>query len=165
MTDAVAPPVPEPRERIFLVVVDESEEMMVALRYASLRARRTGGRVALLHVISPAEIRYWATVGDLMSKERREQAERLMQDLSARVNEWAGTMPVIYVREGELKDELMALIDEEPSISILVLAASPKKKGPGPLVSHLAGKISGRLRIPVTVVPGSLTLEQVDAIA
>ncbi len=35
-------------DRVFLVVVDETEEMKVALRFACRRARHTGGRVALL---------------------------------------------------------------------------------------------------------------------
>lgn len=153
------------RERIFLVVADDSEEMEVALRYASARALHTGGRVALLHVIPPADFAHWASVGDLMAKESREKAETLMQSLSSRVNEWAGAIPVVYVREGELKEELLDLIAEEPSISVLVLAASPKSKGPGPLVTQLAGKMSGQLRIPVTVVPGSLSFDDIDRIA
>ncbi|MEQ8167174.1 MAG: universal stress protein [Alphaproteobacteria bacterium] len=153
------------QDRVFLVAVDASDEMTVALRYACRRALHTGGRVALLHVIEPADFSHWATVDDLIAKENREKAENLLNSLSARVNNWAGSMPIIYVREGQLREELLSLIDEEPAISILVLAASPKSKGPGPLVSHIIGKAAGRLRIPVTIVPGSLSLEEVDAIS
>ena len=46
-------------ERVFLVVVDESPEMRNALRYACRRAKRTGGRVAMLfqqpkHMLDPS---------------------------------------------------------------------------------------------------------------
>ena len=40
--------------RTFLVVVDETEEMRNALRYACRRAQHTSGRVALVYVVEPA---------------------------------------------------------------------------------------------------------------
>ncbi|MDZ5646798.1 hypothetical protein [Nitrospirillum sp. BR 11828] len=58
----------------------------------------------------------------------------------------------------------MALIAEEPSISILVLAAGTGTAGPGPLITYIVGKMSGTLRIPITIVPGSLNDLQLDAI-
>src|SRR6187551_3530712 len=106
------------QERVFLVVVDESEEMRVALRYAARRAQHTGGRVALLYVIEPTELQHWMAVETLMREERREEAEALLQKLSAKVAELAGTMPVLYIREGRRRDELLGLLDEERSISI-----------------------------------------------
>ena len=59
------------QQRIFLVVVDETEEMRVALRYAALRARHTGGRVALLFVIEPSELKTWGAIEDLQRQESR----------------------------------------------------------------------------------------------
>src|SRR5580700_718098 len=100
--------------RIFLVVVDESEEMRVALRYAALRAKHTGGRVALLYVIEPSDLQQWMAVETLMREERREEAEAVLQRLASEVAELSGSMPVIYIREGRRRDELLALIDEEP---------------------------------------------------
>jgi hypothetical protein len=77
----------------------------------------------------------------------------------------AGSMPMVYIREGRVSDELLALINEEPTISILVLAAGTGPEGPGPLISYLTGKAAARLRIPITIVPGGLTLDQVDALS
>jgi nucleotide-binding universal stress UspA family protein len=153
------------RQRIFLVVVDESAEMPVALYYASRRARNTGGRVALLYVIQPAEIQQWAAVEQLMREERRQEAEQLLQKLAKEVNQNAGAVPVLYVREGARREELLKLIDEDPSISILVLGASTGSEGPGPLITYLAGKGASRLKIPLTIVPGGLTKQEMDAIA
>jgi len=151
--------------RIFLVVVDDSEEMRVALRYAALRARHTGGRVALLYVIEPSDLQQWMAVETLMREERREQAEVLLQKLSAEVSDLCGAVPIVHIREGRRRDELVALLEEEPSISILVLAAGTGPEGPGPLVTQLVGKMSGRMRVPITVVPGSLSDEQIAALA
>ncbi|WP_366554631.1 universal stress protein [Aquibaculum sediminis] len=155
----------KPTERVMLVVVDDSLEMPVALRYACRRARHAAGRVALLHVIERTEFQTWLGVGDLMAKEAREQAERLMQRVAKRVMEQVGNMPILYLREGKQSDELMRLISEEPSISILILGANTDPGGPGPLVSALTGKMVGRLRIPVTIVPGNLSSEDIDAIS
>src|ERR1019366_8413062 len=105
------------RERIFLVVIDETEEMRVALRYAALRASHTGGKVALLCVIEPPGVQISKGVEDRMEEERREEAEQLIARLTADVQATCGTMPVVYIREGRRRDELLALIAEEPSIS------------------------------------------------
>jgi len=160
------PSAPDKRaNRVFLVVVDETEEMRVALRFACRRARKTGGRVALLYVIEPADFQHWMAVEDLMREEARTEGEQLLQRLAGQVNELVGTMPVLYVREGKVRDELMALLEEEPSISILVLGANTGSRGPGPLVSSLTGKMVGKLRVPVTIVPGNLDNETIDLIA
>ena len=152
-------------QRVFLVVVDQSEELQVALRFAARRAQHTGGRVALLHVIEPADFQHWMTVGDLMREEARSEAEQLLQRLATRVNELTGQLPILYLREGDRRDELLQLIDEEPSIQILVLAANVGQGGPGPLVSALTGRFLSRLRIPMTIVPGNLSDEDIDSIA
>jgi nucleotide-binding universal stress UspA family protein len=150
--------------RIFLVVIDETEEMRVALQFAARRAAHTGGRVALLHVVEPSDLKEWISVETLVREERREEAERLVEKLSAEVKDISGAMPVVHIREGRLSDELLALIDEEPSISILVLAAGTGPEGPGPLTSYLTGKPAARLRVPITIVPGGLSLDQIDAL-
>ena len=64
---------------------------------------------------------------------------------------------VIRTRVPDRPGELLKLLDEEPSISVLVLGADSGPKGPGPLVTTLASKYSGKLRVPLTIVPGTLT--------
>ena len=164
MTDNSQPPERVPNGGIFLVVVDDSPEMGVALRYASLRARRTGGRVGLLRVIEPADFQHWAAVGNLMREEARADAERLLQEHAALVFELHGSRPGLYVREGDRTEALLGLIDEDPQIRILVLGAATGTKGPGPLISFVTKRVIGKMRIPVTIVPGGLTDEQIDAL-
>lgn len=152
-------------DRVFLVIIDETEEMPVALRFACGRAKHTGGRVALLYVMEPNDFQHWMGVGDLMREEARSNAEKLLQKHAARAQKWSGRMPILYLREGSTRDALLNLIEEEPHISILVLGAHPGSGGPGPLVSALTGKLMDRLRIPITVVPGNLSEEDIDAIS
>lgn len=156
---------PNTSGRVFLVVVDESPELKVALRYACMRAKKTAGRVALLYVIEPADFQQWAGVNELMREEARQEAEQMLQKMATDVQKLSGAMPILYVREGERRDELLNLIDEEPMISILVLGAATGPRGPGPLVSALTSKFVGKLRVPVTIVPGNLSLEDVDNVA
>jgi nucleotide-binding universal stress UspA family protein len=143
------------RERMFLVVVDQSPEMAVALRYAALRARNSGGRVALLYLTEPAEPGPWMAVEELVREERREEAEQTLAKWGALVQDLTGKMPTMHVREGEGLPAVLQLIDEEPAISILVLAAATGDE-PGPLIQALPSRIS-RLRVPVTIVPGGLS--------
>ena len=151
--------------RVFLVVVDESKELQAALHYAARRAAHTGGRIALVYVIEPSELQHWISIENLAREERREEAEQLMQRLCEDIAPIAGTIPIVYIREGHRRDQLLALIAEEPSISILVLAAGTGPEGPGPLITYLTGKPAARLRIPITIVPGGLTREQLDAVS
>ena len=151
--------------RVFLVVVDETPEHRIAVRYAARRAAHTGGRLALLYVIEPTELQHFMAIEELARAERREAAEELLSKLCDEIAPIAGSMPVVYIREGRRRDELLGLINEEPTISILVLAASTGPEGPGPLISYLTGKPAARLRIPITIVPGGLTLDQVDALS
>jgi len=152
----------ERNDRYFLCVVDSSEESRNAIYFAACRASRTGGRLALLFIMEPAEFQHWMSVEEKMREEAREEAEDFLQQYASQVQEWTGEMPTLYVREGKPSETILALIEEEPRISILVLGAGTEKKGPGPLVSSIGGKMSGKFPIPITIVPGHLTLEQID---
>lgn len=152
-------------ERIFLVVVDDSDEMPVALRYASLRARATGGRVALFTSVEKEDFGHWAAVDDLLEAEQREEAEAMLSRYAETVQGVTGQPPVLYIRHGNPRDSLLKLIEEEPSVSILVLAAGTGGRNPGPLISALTGKLHSRLNIPVTIVPGNLTDEDLEALS
>jgi hypothetical protein len=123
-----------------------------------------GARVGLLRVVEPAEFQHWLAIGELMREERREEAEETIQLIATAVQKQTGKMPVLYIREGDVKDELLALIDEEKSITLLILGAATGPDGPGPLVTYLVQKKAGGLRVPVTIVPGNLSNDEIDAI-
>lgn len=152
------------RDRVFLVVVDDSPERAVALRYACLRAAKSGGRVALLRVVEPVEQSEWAGIGAMMQAERRDEAETLLSGLASQVTEITGGLPILLLREGDAAEELLTLLDEDPRISILVLATAPGSKGPGPLISALTGRLAHRLTVPMTVVPGGLSDAELERV-
>jgi hypothetical protein len=61
-------------------------------------------------------------------------------------------------------DEIIQQIADDPEIGVLVLgASSDTKKGPGPLVTQMT-RNSGTLPVPITIVPGDLSKERLEAI-
>jgi len=106
----------------------------------------------------------WLGVADIMRAEAHEEANAVLDRHAARVSSITGVMPERVIREGEKADELLKLIDEDEDIAVLVLAAAPSKEGPGPLVATLA-KNAGDFPIPIGIVPGHLSDEDLDTMS
>jgi hypothetical protein len=149
--------------RVFLVVADETREMHNALRFACRRAVNTDGQVALLGIVEPSEFKHWLGVGRVMEEEARAAVEVRVNALAGEVFEMTGAMPTVYIRSGKRRDEVVGLIEEEPEIKLLVLGMAAGSEGPGPLVTSLIGG-GVALRVPVTLVPGGLEAEEIDAL-
>jgi nucleotide-binding universal stress UspA family protein len=150
--------------RKFLVVVDDTVECDRAVVFAARRAEHTDGVLVLLHVIDDSDFRGFIGVEQVMRSEAREEAERLLDTVVGRVKAIAATDPETVVREGAHAAEVMKLIEEDEDIAVLVLAAGTGSEGPGPLVTSI-GRSSGSFPVPVTIVPGHLSDEEIAAIA
>ncbi|MGY4367007.1 phosphoserine phosphatase [Bradyrhizobium sp. LB1.3] len=82
----------------------------------------------------------------------------------AGANGIAAITPERVIREGAAMEQLMAVLDEDPDIAMLVLAANPGAEGPGPLVALLAHAL-GTFPVPVTVISGALSDQSVDSLS
>lgn len=149
--------------RKFLVVLDDSRECLNAMRFAAMRASNTGGGVTILSVIPPDEFNHWIGVGDIMREEARERIEAHFEVFAKWMRDRQGVDPELVVREGEAVPEIIAQVNEDKEIGVLVLGAGSGKKGPGPLVTNLT-KNAGSLPVPITIVPGDLSKEELQAI-
>jgi nucleotide-binding universal stress UspA family protein len=147
--------------RKFLVVLDDSRECLNAMRFAAMRAKKSGGGVSILSVIPPDEFNHWIGVGDIMRQEARERIEAHYEVFAKWMRDRQGITPELFIREGEPVPEILAHIESDPEIGILVLGAGFDKKGPGPLVSQMS-KNAGTLPCPITIVPGNLTKDQLE---
>jgi nucleotide-binding universal stress UspA family protein len=148
----------------WLVVIDDTPECDRAVYFASRRAARVGAGVIMLRVIETEDRnQQWLGVADIMKAEAHEEAEAALEKFAARANGIAGITPERVVREGKTSDEILRLIETDEDIAILVLAAATGKEGPGPLVSSL-GSTAGEFPIPVAIVPGHLTDQELDAL-
>jgi len=149
--------------RKFLVVLDDSRECLNAMRFAAMRAANTRGGVEILAIIPPEEFNHWIGVGDIMREEQRDRIEAHFEVFAKWMRDKHGIDPELVIREGEPVAEIMAQVSEDDQIGVLVLGAGSDKKGPGPLVTQLT-KNAGSLPMPITIVPGDLSKERLEAI-
>jgi nucleotide-binding universal stress UspA family protein len=149
----------------FLVIIDETPECGRAVHYASRRAARIGANVIMLHVIATHDRnQQWLGVADIMRAEAHEQSNAILDRFSALATSAAGIVPERVIREGDKAEEVLKLIEEDEDIVALVLAAGTENEGPGPLVSSLSST-AGTFPIPIAIVPGHLTNEEIDALS
>jgi nucleotide-binding universal stress UspA family protein len=149
--------------RKFLVILDDTRECLNAMRYAAIRAARTGGAVQILSVIPPEEFQHWMGVADLMRTEARERIEAHFEVFAKWMRDKQGINPELVIREGNPVTEILSQVKDDPAIGVLVLGAGTEKAGPGPLVSALS-RSSGTLPIPITIVPGDMSKERLEQI-
>jgi nucleotide-binding universal stress UspA family protein len=149
--------------RKFLVVLDDSRECLNAMRFAAMRAANTGGGVEILSIIPADEFNHWIGVGEVMREEARERIHAHFEVFAKWMRDKQGVDPELVIREGEAVAEIIAQVQDDPEIGVLVLGANTGKKGPGPLVTQLT-KNAGTLPIPITIVPGELSKERLEAI-
>jgi len=149
----------------WLVVIDDSPECDRAVYFASRRASRVNAGVIMLRVIETEDRnQQWLGVADIMKAEAHEEATAALERSAGRANGIAAITPERVVREGNTAEEILKLIEEDEDIAILVLAAATSTEGPGPLVATI-GKTAGEFPIPLAIVPGHLTDEELDALS
>jgi nucleotide-binding universal stress UspA family protein len=148
-----------------MVVIDETPECARAVHFASRRAARTGASIIMLSVVDPPDNFEWLGVGEAMIEEASEEAQKWLDAAARLARNAAGVEPEQVIRVGKRADEIIRLIEEDQDISFLVLGAGSSKEGPGPLVSTLAGRTASSFPVPIVVVPGGLSDEEIDALA
>ena len=134
----------------FLVIVDDSEELAVAVRFASMRALNTKGGIVLLKIIEHSDPQHWQSVEEIILQEAREEAQEKLKKWSKIINDLSGITPELCVKEGIASEKIIEVLEDDDAVRFLVLAASSGEK-PGPLVSVLAGQKSGKLPVPIVI--------------
>ncbi len=150
--------------RTYLVVIDETEEAEIALRFAARRASKTKGAVEILALIPPQEFVAWGAVQATIEQEARDHAETLVHTALETLADESGLVPTIKVKQGSAVQAIRETLAENPNIAALVLGAA-KSGSPGPLVSYFAGGESGTLSCPVMIIPGSLSAKALDLLS
>ena len=149
--------------RKFLVVLDDSRESLNAIRYAAMRAAKTGGGVQVLSVIPANSIQHGFGVADVMRAEAYERIEAHFEVFAKWMRDRPGVEPELVIREGEPGTELLAQINADPEIGVVVLGASAESSGPGPLIARIMREVA-TLPCPVTIVPGNISRERLEQI-
>ena len=154
--------------RKFMIIVDGSQESEAALYYAAARIRHTSGSMVLIYVIEPQDFQHWMGVRDVHIEEETTKAKAMFRLFRRKLKrEGAQDIPIEEViREGNKAEEIIKHVDEDEDVAILVLGAASDAKGPGPLISALAsGSTAGQYPIPITIVPGNLSVDDIEALA
>ena len=150
--------------RTYLVVIDESAEARLALRFAARRAAKTGGALHILSLVEQSDFVAWGGVQATMEAEAREKAEELVASAAGTIFDELGLQLLITGKKGDGGEIVKEMLDEHPEIAALVLGAAAQG-APGPLVAHFTGNNSGALPCPVMIIPGSLGEDALDLLS
>ncbi len=149
--------------RVYLVIMDETEEASTALRFAASRATRTGGQVHLLALIPRQQFVAFSAIQATIEEEARARAEALVTSAAGSLMGGAADPPSIAVRQGESVSVIREYLAEHPEVSALVLGAAANG-GPGPLVQHFAS-MAGQLPCPVYIIPGGMSEAELERLS
>jgi nucleotide-binding universal stress UspA family protein len=150
--------------RTYLVVVDDSAESRMALRFAARRAVKTGGSVEVLAIVPPQDFVQWGGVQAAIEEEQRLRIEASVAANVGEIVDAAGIKPMIVVQQGEPVSTVRAYIGTRSDIAALVLGAAPSGN-PGPVVANFTGADAGKLPCIVMIIPGSLSDEQLELLS
>lgn len=147
----------EEEKRIYLLVVDSTDEFSVAVDYACDFAKRNDARIALLNVMQLEHVDHWQNIENKLKSEMRAEAENMIWAASKQVHARTGQFPMVCIEEGVRSDIIIDIIAQNPNICTLILAADKNSSKPGPLVTYFSsGKGLARLDVPLMIVPGHL---------
>ena len=150
------------KELTFLVILDGTPEMFNALRYAAQRSARNDGRVAILYTFDTLEFSHWKAVENIAEEEFRKEAENKMKKFEILIMEKCVNPPKKFIMKGDRINCILEFLKSNKFISNLILASSDEKSGPGPLISGFTGKHRASLHVPLTIIPGNLSEEEID---
>jgi len=161
-------PFEEGHQRKFLVIIDDAPEVESAIFFAASRIAHSGGQIVMLYVIEPQSFQHWAGVRQVQLEEETAKAKALFRMFRIKLNQegFEDIKTEEVIAEGIKSEEIVNLIEEDEDISILILGASTDpNQGPGPLISSLAGGSAGNFPIPMSIVPGTLSIEDLKTLA
>ena len=151
-------------KRTYLVVIDDSAEARVALRFAARRAAKTSGRIEVLGIVEPQDFVQFGGVQQAIEEEQRLRIEGVVSSAVGEILDEAGIEATIVVQQGEPVKTVREYIGEREEVAALVLGAA-STGDPGPLVGNFCGNDAGRLPCPVMLIPGSLSDERLEQLS
>ena len=151
-------------KRTYLVVVDDSAESRVALRFAARRAGKTSGNIEVLGIVEPQDFVQFGGVQAAIEEEQRLRIEGVVSSAIGEILDESGIQASIIIRQGEVVRTVRDFLDGRDDVAALVLGAAPSGN-PGPLVANFTGNDAGQLPCPVMIIPGSLTDERLEQLS
>ena len=151
-------------KRTYLVVVDDSAESRVALRFAARRAAKTGGKIEVLGIVEPQDFVQFGGVQAAMEEEQRLRIEGVVSAAIGEILDESGMDANIILRSGEAVRTVRDYLEGRDEVAALVLGAAPNGS-PGALVANFTGNDAGQLPCPVMIIPGSLSDDRLEQLS
>lgn len=146
-----------------LICVNDTEYSRVALRFCCNKAKNAGYPVEILHVIESMEYQNFLSMADVMRDEKHQEAEELLKRFSEEAYESFGITPSLMLKEGLVGEQIIAAVEEDHGINMLLVGTSPDNTASrGKLIPWLASQLGKSLQIPMLIVPGNLTDQQIN---
>ena len=149
-------------EEVFLAVFDGTDECKSAVRYASRRAKLNNASLLIVATVDTAEFSYWLSVNNTMIDNVEKESKDMLNDLSREIQSYSDVQFDYIIEHGSKLDVVKRLIENDKSISLMILASNTKDKNPGILVETISG---AGYAIPVVVLPGNLNDDSIDKLA
>lgn len=146
----------------YLVCVDNTDVSRMALRFACIKGKKRGILIDIMHVIEKEDVQALGGVAKKMEREKRQEAEDLLKELSSDAYEFSGVISSLWIKEGDPSDEIIDLAMSEPDINMLVLGVNPGSKSGNRVINWVTSK---ELLVPVMLVPATLTDQQMMELA
>ena len=151
-------------KRTYLVVVDDSAEARVALRFAARRAAKTDGRIEILGIVEPQDFVQFGGVQAAIEEEQRLRIEGVVSSAVGEILDQSGMEANVIMRSGEAVRTVRDYLEGRDEVAALVLGAAPSGS-PGPLVASFTGNDAGLLPCPVMIIPGGLTDDRLEQLS
>lgn len=151
-------------KRTYLVVVDDSAEAHVALRFAARRAAKTNGRIEVLGIAEPQDFVQFGGVQAAIEEEQRLRIEGVVSSAIGEMLDESGVEAHVIIQQGEAVKAVRDFVGDRADVAALVLGAAPSGN-PGPLVADFCGTDAGKLPCPVMLIPGSLSDERLEQLS
>ena len=149
-------------KEIFLAVFDGTDECKSAVRYAARRAQLNNANLLIVATVDTAEFTYWLSVNSKMIDNIEKESKEMLKVLSKEIQSYSNVECSYIIEHGSKLDVVKRLIDEDETISLLVLASNKKDKNPGVLVETISGD---GYSIPVVFLPGNLNDDSIDKLS
>lgn len=149
-----------------LVCMNDKQHTETALRFACARAKRTNATVEMLCVIDPVDYNTLFSVGDMIREDRKAAARKRMRELATQMEQEYGMQPELQLHVGNIVEEIVRTVGENKTISMIIMGvATDGSSAKSGLLQQMVQSLGHEYLIPLLMVPGNLTNDQITALA
>ena len=152
-------------KRTYLVVIDDSAEARVALRFAARRAAKTNGRIEVLGIVEPQDFVQFGGVQAAIEEEQRLRIEGVVSSAVGEILDESGVEANIIVRQGEPVKAVREYIGEREEVARAGARRGAERTTRDRWSTNFTGTDAGRLPCPVMIIPGSLSDERLEQLS